>query len=89
MKKMFAGSALVFSTIGTIAYIASHISAAVIAFQNFKLWVALVMLLVPLLGDGMAIFAFIKLHTWWPFILYAACLICWGIGSSLASKADE
>lgn len=89
MKMMFAGSALVFSMIGTIAYIASHISAAVIAFQNFKLWVALVMLFVPLLGDGMAIFAFIKLHTWWPFILYAACLICWGIGSSLASKADE
>ena len=89
MKKMFAGSAFVFSVIGTLAYIASHISAVVIAFQHFKLWAVLVMLFVPLIGDGMAIMAFIKLHAWWPLILYARCFICWGVGGALASKADS
>lgn len=88
-KKFLIGSSIGFTVLWTVSYFASHIVSAIVLFHNVKLWAFLVMLLVPGLGDIMAIFTLIKLKLWWPFILYGICIVFGVIGSIIASKADE
>lgn len=71
-----------------IAYIASHILGAILLFNSVKLLVFLVVLLVPFLGDGIALYSLIKLQLWWPIILYAVSAIGYVVANIMLQKTE-
>ena len=90
MKKAIpTGIAAVFSILGILSYGASHILAAIVLFKHVKLWLFLVMLLVPGVGDVAAIVSLIYIKMWWPFILYGANIVCWILACVFLGIADK
>ena len=81
--------AAVFSILGMLSYGASHIVAAIVLFKHVKLWLFLVMLLVPGVGDVASIVSLINLRMWWPFILYGASIVCWLLAFVFSAIADK
>lgn len=75
--------------IAWITYAAAHISAAIILFKNVKLWVFLVTLCVPGLGDILSIYHLFRIGAYWPFILYGITIVLWIISSALAKSLDK
>jgi len=51
--------------------LAAHIIAIIALFHYLKLFVFLLCMFVPVLGDIFAIYMLIKIQCYWPFILYA------------------
>ena len=65
-----------------------HVAVAITLFQHVTLWAFLVMLLVPGVGDVMAIWTLIRIQCWWPFVFYAVSLALWLV-AGVAGKALE
>jgi hypothetical protein len=67
-------------------YFISHILAAIVLFQKVKLWAFLIMLLVPGIGDFMAIYTLIILKIYLPLLVYVATCVVWIIVSLTTNK---
>jgi len=72
-----------------VAYGAAHILAAVMLFKSVKLWSFLVMLLVPGLGDVMAITTLIKIKYFLPLVIYGAAAVIWFAVYVVASATES
>lgn len=89
MKKLKTGSAAITALLAWLSYLGAHIAGAIVLFKSVKLWLFLVILLVPGIGDIAGIICLIKVGSWWPFILYGASIVFWIVSGLLARAADE
>lgn len=76
------------STLSIIAYFVSHILAAIFIFKRVKLWLFLIVLLVPVLGDITAIFVLLSSKLYLPFLFYGISIALYIIGGIVARKVD-
>lgn len=87
--KILSGGTAVTSILATIAYGVAHIGGAIILFKSVKLWLFIVILLVPGIGDIAGVISLIKTGNWWPLVSYVAAIALWMISAALASAADK
>jgi len=80
------GVAAAFAILAVIAYVAMHVYFTYLAFTSFKLWFAIAVFLVPVLGDMLLLGAFIGSGMWTPAIIFGVFGVLYFIGSLLAPK---
>lgn len=79
-----------FAAVGGIGYLAMHLYFFYKAFTVFKLWFAILVLIIPIGGDLLFSGALIYYEGNWTYILlFAVASAAWGIGTALGKAADN
>lgn len=83
------GIVSVLGVIGWLIYGAMHIYFTVVAFTQFKVWFAIVTLVVPAGGDLLLVGASAYKGNWTPLIIGAVSILFWLIAGAIAKACDR
>ena len=88
-RKLLGGTSVALSIIGGLAYLALHAYYTYLAFAAFKVWFAVLVLIIPAGGDLLLVGASAYNGNWIPLIVGAGVLVLYAITSIIAGAADK